>query len=669
MSEDQAHESHQHYRLAFAILLLGTRVIDRELSPIDKLELEIDYELRLATMGGKCVPEGGVLGAAMRVVTGRWFIIAVCIMVNTASAGAYSWSVYSQKLKTVLNIDQETLNVVAAFKDLGVNLGIFAGLLFDYWSPAGVLLIGAAMTVTGYLCAWLAVTRRIGPSVWQMCLFLFIGNNSQPMLNTVVIVQSVKLFPANTGVTISLLKGYIGISGAILIQVYQAIEGSKNPEAFLLLMVWLPAAVALLSVPVISRTLTPFRGRPEEKYFYWFLALGFGLAFYLMGVRVAQNLTNVSLVGERVIGVVLLILLVVPCLIVTYAAEIYGKRSADEEEEIGGGGSGHGVLPDVESADGKPEGKEGQLIANKDGVLEPQFAKDSEKLGATAASEVGLTHHDHPGAHAIAAAEKQQPVGDYDDDGVGKKVDPRRGEDHTILQACGSLDLWLLFIAVIFGIGAGLTASDNMGQLGLSLGYNTTKVNTFVSLLSIWNAIGRWVGGFLSEMLLQKYAFPRTQFHTVSLLVMSFAFLLIAVNVPGCLYYGSILLGLSFGTQYSVTTTIVADVYGLKFFATLYNVLGIATIGGYYMLSVPVAGRFYDNEAKRQMGSKYTGGTTSLVCHGAVCFRRTFFILMGVTIGAAMFAAILWYRTRNLYKRIRADYQQSKIDECAKASQ
>ena len=614
-------------------------------------------------MVGKYVPEGGVLAVATRVVTGRWFIIAVCIMVNIASAGAYSWSVYSQKLKTVLNIDQETLNVVAAFKDLGVNLGIFAGLLFDYWSPAGVLLIGTAMTVTGYLCAWLAVTRRITPSVWQMCLFLFIGNNSQPMFNTVVMVQSVKLFPANTGVTISLLKGYIGISGAILIQVYQAIEGSKNPEAFLLLMVWLPAAVALLAVPVISRTLTPFRGRPEEKYFYWFLALGFGLALYLMGVRVAQNLTNVSLVGERVIGVVLLILLVVPCLIVTYAAEIYGKRSADDEEV---GCPGHGVLPDEESADRKLEGKEDQLT-NKDG-LEPRFAKGSEKLDATtAASEVGLTH-DHPGAHAIAAAEKQQPVGEYDDD-VGKKVDPRRGQDHTILQACGSLDLWLLFIAVIFGIGAGLTATDNMGQLGLSLGYNSTKVNTFVSLLSIWNAIGRWVGGFLSEMLLQKYGFPRTQFHTISLLVMSFAFMLIAVNVPGCLYYGSILLGLSFGTQYSVTTTIVADVYGLKFFATLYNVLGIATIGGYYMLSVPVAGRFYDNEAKRQMGSKYTGGTTSLVCHGAVCFRRTFFILMGVTVGAAMFAAILWYRTRNLYKRIQADYQQSKIDECAKASQ
>lgn len=610
-------------------------------------------------MVGKYVPEGGILAAAMRVVTGRWFIIAVCIMVNISSAGAYSWSVYSQKLKTVLNIDQETLNVVAAFKDLGVNLGIFAGLLFDYWSPAGVLLIGTAMTVTGYLCAWLAVTRRITPSVWQMCLFLFIGNNSQPMFNTVVMVQSVKLFPANTGVTISLLKGYIGISGAILIQVYQAIEGSKNPEAFLLLMVWLPAAVALLSVPVISRTLTPFRGLPDVKYFYWFLALGFGLAFYLMGVRVAQNLTNVSLVGERVIGVVLLILLVVPCLIVTYAAEIYGKRSADEEVR----GPGHGVLPDVESADGKLEGKEDQLT-NKDGY-EPQLAKESEKLDATAASEVGLTH-DHPGAHAIAAAEKQ-PVGDYDD--VGKKVNPRRGEDHTILQACGSLDLWLLFIAVIFGIGAGLTASDNMGQLGLSLGYNATKVNTFVSLLSIWNAIGRWVGGFLSEILLQKYGFARTQFHTVSLLVMSFAFMLIAVNVPGCLYYGSILLGLSFGTQYSVTTTIVADVYGLKFFATLYNVLGIATIGGYYMLSVPVAGRFYDNEAKRQMGSKYTGSTTSLVCHGAVCFRRTFFILMGVTIGAAMFAAILWYRTRNLYKRIQSEHQQSKIDECAKASQ
>lgn len=167
---------------------------------------------------------------------------------------------------------------------------------------------------------------------------------------------------------------------------------------------------------------------------------------------------------------------------------------------------------------------------------------------------------------------------------------PKRGDDHTILQALTTLDFWLLFVATIFGVGSGLTATDNMAQLGLSVGYAATNVHTFVSLLSIWNSIGRWVGGFLSDFLLFRYGFPRTEFHTLMLLVMAVAYLLLAVNVPGALYYGTVLLGLSFGTQYPVYTTIVAEEFGLKRFATLYNCLNISCSVGNYILSGPLAG-------------------------------------------------------------------------------
>lgn len=34
------------------------------------------------------------------------------------------------------------MNLVVNFKDLGVNLGIFVGLLYDFWLLGGVLFVG-----------------------------------------------------------------------------------------------------------------------------------------------------------------------------------------------------------------------------------------------------------------------------------------------------------------------------------------------------------------------------------------------------------------------------------------------------------------------------------------------------------------------------------------------
>lgn len=565
----------------------------------------------------------------MRFLRGRWFVIAVGIVVMITSAGAYSFGIYSQKLKAVLNINQQQMNLAANFKDLGVNLGVPAGLLYDFWSPGGVLFVGSVEATLGYALAWLSLTKRITPSLWQMCIFLFIGANSQPFFNTAVLVQAVKMFPSCRGVVISLMKGYIGISGAILIQVFVAIEGSKNPEAFLLLLVWLPSAVALLAIFVIRPGVEPFRGFPSGKYFYHYLALGFALAFYLMGVNIATNVTKVGIPAQRAIGAGLFLLLVAPLLAITYRSEFYGKKSAELPS------------PDVESA-ADPKQQDGLEVEKTGDAPKTGEVQKTEEPPKTEDATPGVLFPDS------GAVETQTPW-------------PRRGEDHTIAQALSSVDFWLLFVATIFGVGSGLTITDNMGQLGLSLGYPATNVRTFVSLLSIWNSIGRWVGGFLSDYLLFRYGFPRTQFHTIALLTMGVAYLLLAVNVPACLYYGSILLGLSFGTQYPIYTTIVAEEFGLRRFATLYNCLNISCSIGNYILSGPVAGRFYDDEAARQANALHLVGSAAKVCTGAVCFRRTLIVLMSVSIGAAGFAAVLWYRTRNFYSQLCRDARSLKV--------
>lgn len=61
---------------------------------------------------------------------------------------------------------------------------------------------------------------------------------------------------------------------------------------------------------------------------------------------------------------------------------------------------------------------------------------------------------------------------------------PERGVDYTILQALFSIDMLILFVATTCGVGGTLTAIDNLGQIGNSLGYPTRSITTFVSLVT-----------------------------------------------------------------------------------------------------------------------------------------------------------------------------------------
>ncbi|CAD6268870.1 unnamed protein product [Miscanthus lutarioriparius] len=62
---------------------------------------------------------------------------------------------------------------------------------------------------------------------------------------------------------------------------------------------------------------------------------------------------------------------------------------------------------------------------------------------------------------------------------------PVHGEDYSIPQALVSMNMLILFVAIACGAGGTLTAIDNMGQIGQSLGYPPETVDAFVSLTSV----------------------------------------------------------------------------------------------------------------------------------------------------------------------------------------
>jgi len=229
---------------------------------------------------------------------------------------------------------------------------------------------------------------------------------------------------------------------------------------------------------------------------------------------------------------------------------------------------------------------------------------------------------------------------------------PQRGEDYSILQALFSIDMLILFYTVIAGVGGTLTAIDNLGQMGLSLGYSQRSISTFVSLVSIWNYLGRVMAGLVSEILLKKYKFPRPLMLTIILLVACVGHLLVAYHPPGGLYVASVIIGFCFGAQWSVVFTSISEIFGLKYYSTLYNFGSVASPIGLYVLNVTVTGHLYDREARKQLAAL---GLTSkagqaLNCTGVQCFRLSFIIIAAVTLSGALVSVILVLRTRKFYK-------------------
>ena len=545
---------------------------------------------------------------AAQVLRGRWFMAYGSFLIMSAAGATYIFAIYSKDIKATLGYTQEQLNTVGFFKDVGANVGIHAGLVAEVAPPWLVLAVGAAMNLGGYLMLYLSVTGRVRPAppLWLVCLYIAVGANSQSFANTGALVTAVKNFPEDRGVVLGLLKGFVGLSGAIFTQIYRAVYGTDNDGAELvLLMAWLPAAISLLFIPTIRIMPRPIaaagRASGERRAFFLFLYASIVLAVYLLVMNVVElEVTRFPKPAYYVTATVLLLLIFFPIVIVV-------------KQEL------------------------------KTYLLQPAPAPAAAIVTITVEDE--KTHEAAPAADQdqAAAADRDSPSPSCFQDVFRP---PARGQDYTILQALFSVDMLVLFMATICGIGGTLTAVDNMGQIGQSLGYPQRSVTTFVSLVSIWNYAGRVVSGFASEYVLARYQVPRPLALTVVLLLACVGHALIAFGVSHGLYAASVILGFCFGAQWPLLFAIISEVFGLKYYSTLYNFGAVASPVGSYILNVRIAGRMYDREALRQGGRR----GRDLTCVGVRCFRESFLIITGVTLLGALVSLLLAWRTREFYR-------------------
>ncbi|CAL5370280.1 unnamed protein product [Camellia sinensis] len=570
----------------------------------------------------------------------RWLVFVAAMWMQSCAGIGYLFGSISPVIKSSMNYNQKQIARLGVAKDLGDSVGFLAGTLCEVLPLWAALLVGALQNFVGYGWVWLIITGR-APALplWAMCILIFMGTNGETYFNTAALVSCVQNFPKSRGPVVGILKGFAGLSGAILTQIYALI---RTPDhASLIFMVAVGPAMVIIALMFIVRPVGGHKQvRPSDEMSFSFIySVCLLLAAYLMAVMLVQDLVDLNENVIIIFTVILFILLLIPIIIPVWLSFCSETRDPaetallHEPQKQGPSQSEHDVNEVIfsEMEDEKP--KELDLLPASE--RQRRIAQLQAKL-AQAAAEGAVR--------------------------VKRRRGPHRGEDFTLTQALIKADFWLIFFSLLLGSGSGLTVIDNLGQMSQSLGYNDTHI--FVSLISIWNFLGRVGGGYFSEIIVRDYAYPRPVAMAVAQVIMAFGHLFIAMGWPGAMYIGTLLIGLGYGAHWAIVPAAASELFGLKKFGALYNFLTLANPAGSLVFSGVIASSIYDSEAEKQahrphhqrdLGSIILGSLGSdepLKCDGSICFFLTSMIMSGLCLIAVVLSMILVYRTRSVYAHL-----------------
>ncbi|XP_040987176.1 protein NUCLEAR FUSION DEFECTIVE 4-like isoform X1 [Juglans microcarpa x Juglans regia] len=571
-------------------------------------------------------------------INNRWLVFVCAMWVQSCAGIGYLFGSISPVIKSAMGYNQRQVAILGVAKDLGDSIGFVAGSLSEVLPIWVILLIGVVQNFVGYGLVWLVVAGIV-PSLplWVLCIAIFVGTNGETYFNTAALVSCVQNFPKSRGPIVGILKGFAGLSGAILTQIYLMINFPD--QSSLIFMIAVGPSIVVLALMFIIRPVGGHKQvRPSDgRSFLFTYSLCLILAGYLLGVLLLEDLIDLKQTVIVLLAVLLIILILLPVIIPVLMVFFSKSRPPAEESLLS-------EPQKQESGNSEQDGNEVILSEVEDEKSpEVDLLPASERQKRIAHLQVKLFQAAAEGAVRIK-----------------RRKGPRRGEDFTLLQALKKADFLLIFFSLVLASGTGLTVIDNLGQICQSLGYTNSGI--YVSMISIWNFLGRVGGGYFSELVVRKFAYPRPVTMAVAQVVMAIGLFYYSMGWPGQIYVVTVLIGLGYGAHWAIVPASASELFGLKSFGALYNFLTLASTAGSLIFSGVIASGIYDYYAEQQAAVSQQISTAMLAvplqdddvltCEGSICYSITFGILSGLCIVATALSMIVVYRTKSVYAQL-----------------
>ncbi|KAJ8497937.1 hypothetical protein OPV22_008489 [Ensete ventricosum] len=574
----------------------------------------------------------GSRGRLRSLLHNRWLVFVAAMWVQAVAGTGYLFGSLSPVIKSSLGYNQRQIARLGVAKDLGDSIGFLAGSLCEILPLWAALLVGALQNLVGYGWVWLIVSGRTPTMpLWAMCVLIFVATNGETYFNTAALVSCVQNFPKSRGPVVGILKGFAGLSGAILTQIFAMVHTPDH--AALLFVVAVGPSMVVIALMFIVRPVGGHRQvRPSDQSSFTFVyGVCLLLAAYLMGVMLLEDLVDLGHTVIVVLTLLLLLLLLAPVvlpLLLTFHLDVVSPVQEP-------------LLPEPsQGEETNQSAEENEVILSE---VEDEKPRDVDLLPASERQK-RIAHLQAKLLQAAADGAVR----------VKKRRGPRRGEDFTLMQALVKADFGLMFLSLLLGSGSGLTVIDNLGQMSESLGYD--KPHIFVSMISIWNFLGRVGGGYLSELVVRERAYPRPVALACFQAVMAIGHLFFVMAWPGTMYVGTLLIGLGYGAHWAIVPAAASELFGLKNFGALYNFLTVANPAGSLIFSGLITSVIYDDEAAKQAHGNINslrvaalGVEEPLKCTGTICFFLSSLIMSGLCAIAVILSLVLVYRTRSVY--------------------
>lgn len=158
----------------------------------------------------------------------------------------------------------------------------------------------------------------------QMCILIFIGTNGETYFNTAALVSCVQNFPKSRGPVVGILKGFAGLGGAILTQIY-AVMYSPDQAALIFMVAVGPPMVVIALMFIVKPVGGHKQIRSSDGFsFSVIYCVRLILASYLMGVMLVEDILDPSYPVIVIFTVILLIILLIP-IAIPITLSLYGE--------------------------------------------------------------------------------------------------------------------------------------------------------------------------------------------------------------------------------------------------------------------------------------------------------------------------------------------------------